>query len=492
MAQIPKGLEGPQLPGLKKIHDGKVRATYAIGMKTRLMQLATDRVSIFNFLLGGKVPQKGEILTALTVFWLTEVLKQFPSHLVAYGSGISSYLSAELRKSYQLQELQKRVLIIEKLDLAPVEAIIRFFLTGSGWESFQQTGKCYGHPVPEGAWNGMELPYAVFTPTEKSETDPWIHHDKVAELYGSAIERAALQIAMVARAHCQSRGLDLLDTKFELDRKGKIGDEILTPDSSRIVDLTERLTMAGNKKLATPLDKQFVRNWGRDQGMTELDPDNRDHIAKVHAMGLPADVAEATAQIYRYVFWRLTGKKLENFQREKMQIAGTRPPKLKIGVVIGSRSDLKQCDKGLHMLTESQREGLIDLDVNIISCHRNSGVLSAYAQLTQNDLIVAGAGMAAALPGILQALLKASGKKTRVLGVAFTGKNFHETMAARLSIEELPGKPVILDSKGQAFSGPDGFASACDLAVNGEFLPAKKTEDRPAELNITDFLPKIG
>jgi len=487
MAQIPKGLESPKLKGLCLLTDGKVRGTYnrLVG-RNLLLQRASNRVSIFDFILNALIDQKGEILTALTVFWLTKVLKGFSSHLVAYGSDINSYLPKNLRGD---EDLMKRALVIKKLWLAPIEAIVRFFLTGSGWKNFQETGKCYGHPVPGEAWNGMELPYPIFTPTEKSDTDPWIHHDIVAKQHGSAIERTALQIAMVIRKYLQSVGLDLLDTKFELTSKGDIGDEIVTPDSSRIVDLQERIAMAVKQKLASSLDKQFVRNWGasKDIGIDKLDPTNPEHIAKVQAISVPEEIIKQTAQIYRYLFWRITGQKLETFQYKEMGILGAHPPKVKVAVVIGSRTDLEQCQDGLGAAEALKCSGRIDLEVHILSCHRNPDELKAFATLTNADVIVAGAGKAAQLPGMLKAYLANKGKKIPVIGVAFEGKGI-STQAAQLSIEELPGTPVIMDKNGHAFTGSNGFYNALALAIEGEFKPEKPSEKKKAELDIQNYL----
>jgi len=496
MAQIPLRLESPQLKGLKLLTDGKVRGMYSGLARNLLLQRASNRVSIFDFILDALIEQKGEILTALTVFWLTEVLQEFPSHLVAYGKGIDEYLPKNLQGDI---DLMKRALIIKKFNLAPIEAIVRFFLTGSGWKSYEKTGKCYGHSVPvaDWMWNGMELPYPIFTPTEKSDTDPWIHHDKVSKLYGSAIERTALQIAIVVRKYLQNVELDLLDTKMELTAKGEIGDEIITPDSSRIVDLQERIAMAAKQKLASSLDKQFVRNWGSNEGIDKLDPTNPDDIAKVQRISVPDEIISQTRQIYRYLFWRITGQKLEKFQSLVMDIPDARPPKVKVAVILGSRSDLKQCSVGLVRLQDRAKAGRIDFELNICSCHRNPDETKSFAIMTKADVIIAGAGMAAALPGILKAHLRKVGKKIPVIGVAFEGTRLEgsfnneylkDTEAAQLSIERLPGQPVILDQNGKAFTGPKGFLQACMLAIDGEFMPEKIPAGKEAEFGIEDYM----
>lgn len=486
MAQIPQGLESPNLVGLKKIYDGKVRGTYTglNGKKEEgplFLLRASNRISIFDFILNALIEPKGEILTAFSIFFFTQVLKDFPSHLVAYGQGINPYLPKKLQGDV---DLMKRALVIRKLELAPVEAIIRFFLTGSGWRNFQKTGQCYGHIVPGDAWDGMELAYPLFTPTEKSDTDPWIHHDEVAKRHGAVIERRALQIGMVARAFLQSKGLDLLDFKLEMTEDGVIGDEPPTPDSSRIVDLATRIAMSKQHKLAPSLDKEYTRSWGKIKGMHQMDALSPVDIAKVQSWGLPDDVAKMTAAIYRYIFWRVSDMKLERFQEEVMGISDARPPKVKIAVVIGSKTDLEQCQLGLAHLKAYQQEGTAEVELNVISCHRNPEKLQAFAELSDADIFIAGAGWAAALPGILKAQLRKAGKEKPVIGVAFSNDDPLKTLAAQLSITELPGSPVILDKDGQAFTGPNGFFKACDRAFNGEFLPQKLQVAKPAEFNL--------
>ncbi|MCX6744697.1 MAG: AIR carboxylase family protein [Candidatus Parcubacteria bacterium] len=481
---MPNGLESPQLAGLNLLHDGKVRGTYngLPGRDDLLLQFVSNRISIFNFILNALVPKKGEILAAMTVFWLTQVLKNFKSHLVAFGPDINEYLPKELQDN---AELLRRALIIQRLELAPIEAIVRGYLTGSGWKSYEKTGQCYGHILPPDLWDGAKLPFPIFTPTEKSDDDPAIDHEKVVKLYGGVIERVALQTYMQAAEYALSHGIIIADDKEEETVDGIIGDEVLTPDSSRFWDRTEWEEAAKKKKSPPSWDKEFTRKWGKGEGIDNLDPTNPEHIAKVEALGLPAEVVRMTQQIYRAIFYRLTGMKLEKFQREVMGIADAKGPNVNVAVVIGSESDLWQCEFGLLELDKHQRFGRGEIDYNVISCHRNPNELRNFAEQENPDVVVAGAGMAAALPGIIKSLFASFGKAIPVIGVAFDSNppNPRATLAAQLSIEELPGKPVILQPDGKAFTGKDGFNAACKLAIEADFKPEAIKEQKPAKLH---------
>lgn len=494
MATIPQELQLPEIPFMKKIHEGKVRATYSAdneSMQGRLFQLSSDRVSIFNFVLNGIIPQKGEILNALTVFWLMQVLKNFSSHLIAYGPSVFSYLPPQLKHNDEVSpalkhKMNRSGLVVKKLDLLPIEAIVRGYLTGSGWSKYKQTGQCYGYSLPNGLWDGAKLPYAMFTPTEKSDDDPWIHHDEVIKRHGGIPERVSLQIYQQASAYAESRGIIIADTKCEMDGAGVIGDEILTTDSSRFWDKAEWEKCVAEKKSPTSLDKEFVRKWGKTHGIDKLDPTNPDHIKQVLDLGVPNEVAQQTQLIYRYLFWRMTGQKLELFQQSFMSIEDARTPEVKIAVVIGSESDLPQMTAGLHDLRQAQNGGCcVSTSVNVISCHRNPLELQNFTERESPDVVIAGAGMAAALPGIIKAWFRHFSKAIPVIGVAFEGKNEAATRAAQLSIEQLPGQPVILNANGKAFSGPQGFQGAVNLALNAEFMPEKISAPKPAQYNLT-------
>ena len=191
---------------------------------------------------------------------------------------------------------------------------------------------------------------------------------------------------------------------------------------------------------------------------------------------------------YRYIFWALTGMLIETFQYEVLGISGVQSIR-RVEVVLGSRSDLAQAHNGLQHL--QQMVGDENLQVHIISCHRNPDALRQYAlrvggvgHRLKIDAIIAGAGMAAQLPGTLKAWLDLYGKSAiPVLGVGFKGKTLEADFAARLSIEQLPGCPVYGQSDGQAYFGEAGFLAACEAALTHEFLTRQNTP-KPHELNI--------
>jgi len=190
---------------------------------------------------------------------------------------------------------------------------------------------------------------------------------------------------------------------------------------------------------------------------------------------------EMTTRIYRYIFWRLTGMKLEMFQREEMGIT-VEDIKPKVAVVVGSESDLPQIETGLAFL-----KGKVSGKVNVISCHRNPVQLFDFARTTDVDLVIAGAGWAAALPGMLASWLDNWQKpNVPVLGVAFRSDSERNNLAAITSIECLPRQSVELDQNGHVYFGEAGFSSACQDAVCREFLP-RKLASKEAKLGIREI-----
>jgi phosphoribosylcarboxyaminoimidazole (NCAIR) mutase len=300
------------------------------------------------------------------------------------------------------------------------------------------------------------------------------------------------------RNYAAARGIEILDTKFELSRTRSmiptspdgrawwaIIDEKGTPDSCRYVD-----KVAFDKRkpgeLTSSLDKQYVRKWGiknhvdKDETGRKREPTNADDLAYVDSLEVPEDVVRMTTRIYRYIFWRLTAKMIEAYQREKMGI-NVPDKRRRVQILIGSASDRQQIGSGI---LDSMAHGSVDYQVNIVSCHRNPGELRALArdELTKADVIIAGAGMAAALPGIVKSELCLLGRPDiPVIGVAFKGASIEDDLAAITSIERLPGQPVELDSNGRAYFGHEGFMRACTAALKDEFLP-KNVEPKPAEI----------
>jgi len=492
MAKIPQAVSqtSPLLAdsnGFRQRGQGKVRDSYDLTYNylcgshpgvPRMLVVASDRCSIFDFVLNTLVPQKGEVLTALNYFWVAKVIRDLcETDMLACGAAINGFLPPEYVGKV---ELQKRATVVRTLPAPEVEDIIRLVLTGSGLKSYNETGMICGHKLPAGLTDGSLLPYPIYTPTTKAVEGHDLHitADSVVEKYGFKRERLSIQVASVIANYAAAHGIRLADTKFEFS--GNIlADEKGTPDSSRFVDekAWQKAMKAG--KFPASLDKQYVREWGKKLGIDKRDPENPEDVAWVHAQEVPIDVVRMTTRIYRYIFWRLTGMKLERFQREEMGIViGDIKPK--ISIVVGSESDLPQIMAGVNWL---KSEG-IDYDINVISCHRNPVELLNYISRFKADIIIAGAGEAAALPGIIKSHLSCMGfDNIPVIGVAFKGKNSKADIAAKLSIENLPGQPVELSWYDEAYFGPDGFEGACIAACQYEFLP-KKIEAKPAKFNI--------
>jgi len=481
VAKIPQEVldQCPPIVGLELSNRGKVRDTYEVpGQDGFILPLATDRISIFDFLLRALVSQKGQVLNAMNIFWRWCVFGEMFAHdLVACGAGIDEYLPESLRGN---PELQKRATIVRRLAMLPIEAVVRGYLTGSGWEAYQETGIVCGHRLPLGLQNGSELPCSIFTPTTKATVGHDLHvtADSVAERYGASFERRALQMYELARRFALARGIILVDTKFEggLDA---VGDEVLTPDSSRFWEYTAWLAAQAKGKVPPAYDKQFVREWGLTKGINKRQPEVDQDVEYVHSLDVPKAVLEQTKLIYRYIFWRLTGLKLEAFQRQEMGIDVANPV-VNVDVVLGSRSDLDQVSPAIQFLKTAAGQ----VRVHVISCHRNPEVLRRYVMdLSDVNLIVAAAGKAAALPGVLKAWLNHFENPIPVIGVAMAGDDDSANNAACLSIEQLPGMPVELDAQGSAYFGPAGMMDACNAAFSNEFLP-RPIATKPAEFDI--------
>lgn len=308
--------------GLRLLSKGKVRHTYEVpGHDELLFLLATNRLSIFDIVLRDLVAKKGEILTAITVFWLTSVLQDFDNHLVAFGSGMERYLPSELAGNF---ELQKRGMFVKKLKMSPYECIVRGYLTGSGWKAYQRDGMVCGHCLPSGLYDGAKLPKPIFTPTTKAESG----HDEhvLASQAGERLSYLSLDIYDKAAVYARGRGIIIADTKFEFGLDGLLGDEVLTPDSSRFWDEDEWQVARANSTTPPSYDKEPVRKWGKGvrtpwgTGIHTLDPDNNDHLEYVHELVVPDVVLKDTTSRYEQIFRRLAGKPLSEFQIADMLI----------------------------------------------------------------------------------------------------------------------------------------------------------------------------
>jgi phosphoribosylaminoimidazole-succinocarboxamide synthase len=313
--------------GLTSLHQGKVRDTYALPDEDLMLVVATDRVSIFDFVLNCTIGAKGEILAALTVFWLTEILNgQVDHHLIAYGRNIDTYLPDDLEG---MEELQRRALVVRKLKMLPVECIVRGYLTGSGLKSYKAEQQVCGIRLPTGLHDGSQLPEPIFTPTTKAEVGHDEHLDarSVANTYGTDLGEASIRIYKTLAQYASGCGVILADTKFEFGQGLVLADEVGTPDSSRFWDRQEWEGAVADAKSPSPYDKQLVRDWGKTvqtpfgvDGIDSLKPENLDHVRFIHEQVVPLSVQSETASRYHTVFERLVRNTLEGFQASKMGI----------------------------------------------------------------------------------------------------------------------------------------------------------------------------
>ncbi len=318
---------------------GKVRDTYQLGDSEMLLVVASDRISIFDFVLGAEVPNKGAVLTAMTVMWLEQVFRCIPNHLVECGRQIDGFLPRALRNN---PELQSRAMVVRKLEMLPVEAIVRGYLTGSGWKDYQRTGHVCGHKLPELLHDGSKLHCPIFTPSTKAEEghDENISAASVVQRFGAEVQDLPLGLFELANEHALSAGLVIADTKFEFGREPGsarlvLADEVLTPDSSRFWSLAEWGEADAKGKSPAGYDKQLVREWGKsvptpfvvvfggdreEVGINKLDPKDAQHREFVASVALPREVVEATTRRYEEVFHMIAGCSLGEYQELEMGI----------------------------------------------------------------------------------------------------------------------------------------------------------------------------
>ena len=278
---------------------GKVRDLYAVD--GALLLVATDRISAFDHVLATGIPDKGKILTQISLFWFDLVKDVVPNHLIT--ADVEEFPAS--LQPYR-EQLQGRSMLVKRAEMFPVECVARGYLAGSGWKEYQAAGTVCGIPLPGGLEDGSRLPEPIFTPATKSqdgEHDENISYGKVEAAIGAAeaaqLRRLTLEIYNRAAAHAESCGLILADTKFEFGKTPDgiiLADEVLTPDSSRFWEGS-----AWNPGGPQPsFDKQFVRDYLESIHWNKQAP----------APGLPDHVVERTQAKYLEAFRRLTGRKL--------------------------------------------------------------------------------------------------------------------------------------------------------------------------------------
>jgi phosphoribosylaminoimidazole-succinocarboxamide synthase len=273
---------------------GKVRDVYAVG-DDRLLLVASDRISAYDHVLPTPIPDKGRVLTALSVWWFDQLAPVLAEHGAAHHLISADDVPAEVAG---------RAMLVRRLDMLPVECVARGYLSGSGTVEYQRTGAIVDVPLPAGLVEGSRLPEPVFTPSTKAEVgehDEAIPFTGVVEAVGAEQAEAlrALTLALYRRGAeiAEAAGIVLADTKFEFGRAGGglvLGDEVLTPDSSRFWPATTWSPGAAQPSY----DKQFVRDWLTVSGWDRVSPPPE----------LPEDVVAATRDRYVKAYEQLTGR----------------------------------------------------------------------------------------------------------------------------------------------------------------------------------------
>ena len=282
---------------LNHLSSGKVREIYAVG-EDRLLLVASDRISTYDVVHPTPIPDKGKLLTGLTAFWLERTDEVCPNHLISFTE--------------VPEEFRGRAMLVERLEMVPVECVVRGYITGSGWKDYQSTGAVCGIELPDGLRESEQLPEPIFTPATKAEVgdhDENVDFDRAAEIVGDRelleeLRRLSIAIYELGAAHARERGIILADTKFEFGRRPDgtivLGDEVMTPDSSRFWPADGYEPGRGQPSF----DKQYVRDWAAGSGWDKAPP----------APALPDDVIERTRALYVDAYERITGEPFTAWQ----------------------------------------------------------------------------------------------------------------------------------------------------------------------------------
>jgi phosphoribosylaminoimidazole-succinocarboxamide synthase len=297
-------LHTSNITSLPLLARGKVRDNYAVG-DDRILMVASDRLSAFDVIMGQPIPGKGEILTQMALFWFVRLGHICPNHLT--GERPESAVTPD-----EVAQVRNRSMLVRRLKPIPVEAVVRGYLAGSGWQEYRATQSVCGVPLPAGLTNAAKLPAPIFTPAAKAEMgehDENITYERVVEMIGAPlaarIRDLSIRIYQEAADFALTKGLIIADTKFEfgLDPQGELVlmDEVLTPDSSRYwpVEGYEAAYQAGQNPPS--YDKQFVRDW-----LEQVRIDGKPWDKTPPAPHLPQDVIARTAAKYREALERLT------------------------------------------------------------------------------------------------------------------------------------------------------------------------------------------
>ncbi len=287
------------LADLPLIASGKVRELYALGEPAgeagggeRLLMVASDRISTYDAVHPTPIPDKGKVLSGLSVFWFEKTAHIVANHLISATDGVPD-------------SERGRALVVRALRMLPVECIVRGYITGSGWKDYQSSGRVSGVELPPGLRESERLPEPIFTPSTKAEEghDEAIDIDRAGELVGDGalmrrVAEVAVELYSFAAEHALANGVILADTKFEFglgdDGELVVGDEVLTPDSSRYWPADGFEVGRGQPSF----DKQYVRDWASQSGWDKRPP----------APAIPPEVVEGTRARYVEAYERITGE----------------------------------------------------------------------------------------------------------------------------------------------------------------------------------------
>lgn len=288
----------PPVADLPLLACGKVREMYDLG--DRILMVASDRISTYDVVHPTPIPDKGKVLTGLSAFWFGRTGHVVPNHFLSATDGVP-------------EEVRGRAMAVRRLEMLPVECVVRGYIAGSGWKDYQATGSVSGVALPPGLRESDRLPTPIFTPSTKAETG----HDEAVDFEGAVallggdrelaerVRHASIALYCFAAEHALERGVILADTKFEfgLDAAGElvVGDEVLTPDSSRYWPADDYEP----GRAQASFDKQYVRDWASAGGWDKTPP----------APELPDDVVEGTRARYVEAYERITGEPLQAWLR---------------------------------------------------------------------------------------------------------------------------------------------------------------------------------
>ena len=287
------------LPGIPLRARGKVRDVYSIG-EDRLLIIATDRISAFDYILATGIPDKGRVLTAMSLFWFDFLKDITPNHLIS--ANVDEY-PEELHPFRD--QLEGRSMLVHRANMVDVECVARGYISGSGWKDYKRTGAVCGIPLPAGLKESDKLPEPIFTPATKAQTghDENVSFETVAGQIGidltNRLRDLTLAIYRKASNYAATKGIILADTKFEFGFVGEqllLGDEVLTPDSSRFWPAATYAPGGAQPSY----DKQFVRDYLESIQWNKQPP----------APALPDEIARHTSEKYKKAYRELTGRSL--------------------------------------------------------------------------------------------------------------------------------------------------------------------------------------